>query len=430
MRNTLSKAGIAVLAGIALSSLRIVLAQQTPIPKPPASVNLSALLAAAPFRDELAQYDREIATLQYVRASTAPDPGNLLKNVQNALLSETDHAGVRATVNHRLQGLQKQEYAISERIRENGVLSDTNNVAGDVRIHALKQVSAAAAHAPNEVSSYRDDLASQNQNILQKYELMLDSGLRRAYAAKVQMLRERESLLAFNLVQKESGVRSQIRMRLQNLAPDPNERARLQSTLHMLDHQDDATIRELREKDALSLQNTRALLIAKARTAYAGMQEQIAKTDTANLAERRRISDAQTRVAAFPMIPNGAQDTRSLPKMLQEFTASENMNQGRRKVLDAFDTTRSVLMKRFARLSSIDASAKSAMNTQIDLLIRERLDLRKEITACVMRNAQKVAAQRNLGKVFPSNKAPHGSIDITAVVKENLGLLNSFTAKP
>lgn len=416
MRNALRKAAVAVLFIIAFSSLRSVCAQQTPATKAPASVNLSVLVAGAPFHDVLAQYDREIATLRYIRASTAPDAGKTLENDRNALLNETDHADARtrAINERRLNSSQKQELAISEEIRETGELSDNHDVAADLRLHAL------GVRADDDFSHYRDDLASQEQNVLRKYEILLDSGMRHEFDAEAQMLRERESLLVFKLAQKEAGLRLQTHARLQNLAPGRDERERLQSMLQMLDRQDIVTIREQRERDGVLLQGKRARLDAQTRVAYESMREHIEKTEAANLAERRRVADAQTHNAAFPTIPNGAADLSSLPKKLREFAASDQSNRRGRKMLNAFDHTRNVLTTRFALLSSIDASAKNATNAQIALLIRERLDLRNEIAAFIMRNAQKIADQRNLGKVFSSNQAPRESTDITAEVKNDL----------
>jgi hypothetical protein len=422
MRIALSKPAVAALCVIALSSLQGVSAQQTPPPKPPASVNLSALVAAAPFHDILAQYDREIATLRYIRASTSPDAKIALDKSRSALLNETDGADarIRAIDDRSLTRLRKHELAISENIRKSGDLSENHYVAGDVRIHALKQFSTARARADEDFARYRDDLASQKQNVLRKYELLLDSGMRRAYAAHAQILRERESLLVFNLAQKESGIRLQTHARLQNVAPDRDERARLRSTLQMLDHQDIATIREQQGKDAVELQHKHARQVAQTHAAYESMREHIEKTDEANLSERRRVAGAQTRDTVFPTIPKSAGEISSLPDKFREFAASDQAIPNGRRTFDAFDFSRNVLTTRFALLSSIDASAKNATNAQIALLLRERLDLRNEIAAFILRNAQYLADQRNLGKAFPSDQAPRGSIDITGEVKNNL----------
>jgi len=425
MRNALATAAIAavgVLCVIAYSSLRSVPVQQTPTSKSPASVNLAVLSAAAPFHDVLAQYDREIATLEYVRASSAPDAGKALEKDRKALRSEIDlaDAHIRAINARRLNGLQQQELAISEELRETGDLSDIHDVAADIRLHPRKQFSAVDARANDDFASYRDDLASQEHNVLRKYELLLDSGMRGSYDAQAQMLRERESLLAFKLAQNESGLRLQTHARLQNLAPDPHERARLRSMLQTLDRQDMATIGEQREKDDVLLQSARVRLVAEKGAAGRRMQEHIEQTDAADLAERGRVADAQLGNAIFPTLPNGASDKPSLPNKLREFAASGQSNRQSRKTLDAFDSTRNVLTMRFALLSTLDASAKNATNAQIALLIRERLALRNEIAAFIIRNAQKLADQRNLGKVFPSNQAPRESIDITAEVQNNL----------
>jgi len=345
----------------------------------------SQLIAQHPLHGMLAAYDREIAALRSTQSVTGlHDPAASASNSATAM--RTDAAVAAANVD-----------AIGSR---------------DATANRARERAAAAAvlrsrHAPERsFATFTSQLATETNANLRAYSGSLSERTERAYIARAQQLREKESTLAFDLERQNAGKRLVLRLKLAELHLTSARRANLQARLAALDVAERRAVDAMRARDAAELAAYRSELASAAAVGAGDMNRQLRAAAGANYAILQKVFNEDAGAAgAFP-----------LPSQLASFT---NGYAARRAAQTTSSDMRSVtadVTLRLARLGAVDAQSQRDVAAQLQALETSRAMLYRTIIGQIQSAAAAVARDRHLATVHLTSAAPKRGVDLTKAV--------------
>jgi Skp family chaperone for outer membrane proteins len=347
-------------------------------------VDLAQLVATHPLHAVLAQYDREIAALRstQVGAPAAQAQANATALRRDASAAAT--AAVRAN----------STAAVQAGFRERAMLATV-----------------AASRSGAAASTYSAELVRETNADLTAYERAIGEQNDRAYAAREQQLREKESTLAFDLARANAGRRLTLRVKLSELHLTRPARAKLRGQLEALDAQELHAIRSMQRSDTAVLASYQRDLQRDGAAAIAAMAVRLRVKAEANLAIDHRIAQAQSSLA--PMLSG-------LPARAEAFEASFSATGNVRAIVAGLRASSGDISQRFAALGSIASASQRDTTGQILKLEADRNALYRAIVAQTAREAGALARERHLDRVILGGSQPRGSIDLTAQTRAQL----------
>jgi hypothetical protein len=265
------------------------------------------------------------------------------------------------------------------------------------------------------METYRSALLAQQRAAYSAFVQSVQNRTQQAYAARAQELREQESGLLLDLARRHSAQRMQLRAKLQTLYLRPEERVKYRAQLRALQHDEDTRLSALRARDAQTLAQYRASLLARADTDVAKTSAELAARTAANLAERRDVLAAQQAMTAsrLPVNASSPRASATPPVDLGARVAALRRN-GRGDFQAAADATLTAyhsaeggLAERLGTLREEDRASANATLRQISQLQRDREALYREILS------QIAEAERR-------ERARCGCADVTAAVRNDL----------
>lgn len=394
----------------------------------PASVNVSALVATYPFNGLLTQYDREIAALRSTEATPGLNDESATFDRDTATLrSELDQTAVRLAnlSSHRAQAYEQREGAATA-----ALLSEVSSAASRqpasarVQQEYRREYAALHGHATTDLERYRDAVLAQERAALTALEQAIVGRAQRAYSARAQQLDEKEAALDMDVARAEAGKRLSLRVRLQDLVLAKGDRTRLQGELNGLYRSQAKAVSEQHQRDTATLSAFRSRLDARARDTYARAAEELharALTDMGAAARVFRVQMEATRGSPEDVVRPSSGESSMRPKVEQLRAADRGgLRENVSATAAAFGGARNGIVARFAQLRAQDAAARRGIDAQIAALERDRLELRGEIVETIMRDAERVARSRGFSAVYPADRAPRGSVDLTTTVRAEL----------
>jgi hypothetical protein len=367
----------------------VLLTAAAPPTTPEGFVDLAQLVATHPQHAILLEYDREIAAL---------------RSTQNL----PDLAPV-ATANNGAGAVRREAAAAQLRVRQ---IATRNAQADRGRERAaLTSTFAPQRAGDREMNTYSGELARETTASFTNYVAAIAERTERAYAARAQQLRERENTLAFDLARRDAAKRLSLRLKLTDLHLAHAARAPYVNELAALDEGERNAVSAQRGADAAVLAAYRRQLESDGRSAEAQMIARLRTTGNANLAIRRRVTQAGMRMqAASPSLRTAA----------GAFGATYSLAFDAQKTGDGLRAAGDDISARFAQLAgSASRSERETANT-IGELEAIRAALYRSIVTQITSEARLIAHRRGLAKVAIGSRRPGGSVDLTRAVRAGL----------
>jgi len=350
-------------------------APSAPSVRPPitgtAYVDVTALAQRHPFADALAQMDREIAALRTAGGGSALEQST-------------------ATIAHGIAA-----------VRNDAARAQVD--AGFVQARAMPDLTSVPASAQragaSESGAYRNALVAQEQFALTTLANSLSERTQRAYSARAQELRERESNLALTLAERDAGSALNLRIKLQAIKLAPNLRARLQRRLDALMDSQSNAVDAQRRSDAVTLASYLTELRASAKSEFARAALRLRSQTEANWTLRERVAQAQARGSQALSAANATSFQMPAPVQPQ------------------FSAAAGDIASQFRSVSAADAAARAGAAQEIAALEQARTALRAQVLALIRHDATSIAAQRGLRLV---DRPRAGSTDLTSAVSAKI----------
>ncbi len=253
------------------------------------------------------------------------------------------------------------------------------DVAPPARIHAAP-ITSAQLSTPEAVASYQS---------------ALNDRMNRAAALREAQFREKEATVDYQFDRAHAGQRLRLGLRLHSPYLDANAKRSIQAQLDELNAQERRLVERQRAMDASQLAQFRARLQGDGERQLASMQR-----------------DMQRHQAAVAKIPQPSNTVVARAEAIPSHTDKQ-------KTAAAFAQANEDLSARFTQLHDWNAGAASSVQQEVAALETERNRLSTEMRAQIEAQAQRIARERGLGRVYTS-AAPAGATDLTHDVAASL----------
>jgi hypothetical protein len=325
----------------------------------PAPSKLAQLVSHHPLYPLLAQYDRQIAALR--ATETAPGTSHLASSVDASIQSIQNES---ANAQRQVNSLAANRAGLYQ-TRENAALTRLD------ASHALSS-SDARARAGRELTTYRDQLARETDAMLIAYRQSIGQRTQRAFAERLQELREREGGFIFALLQRNAGNALQLRLKLEYLHLDSTDRQALQNQLSGLTSSDAARVAAMQKADAATLAAYQMQLQRTASEDDTRMASQLHAKAAANLALRRTILNAEAAAQAQGM-------PASIAARASAFRHDYNFTNDAASIASGFSQGSTGIAQHFAALKKDELASRAATDAAIASLQADRNALYRTI---------------------------------------------------
>jgi hypothetical protein len=395
-------------------------------------VRMDELVEKHPLYEQLARYDRSIQAFDLT--STAPQaskPDPNLAQREAALQKELHDAADRTNkllAQKQQQYMKQESAAIAAALRSAGQPGPSAaSIAGSVNATAQEQRSGVAAQASRDFTTFRNNLAKQDQAQIAAAQKALSDRADRTYRARAEELQSKESALSLKLASDDSAERLALRTRLSSLALDDTAREDAQKQLTALDRKEADALAAQRNRDQQTLAALQGSLHVQVQRDLNAQVAAIQKRSLGSLSARQQSLVHQAMAPApGPVIQmknvNGKlqqQVNPNLPPALRARIEQLHNDYQKRFQDDAkttiadFEKTRADLSRRYAQLHGVEAGSSEAAQAQIASLRRKRDDLYSQITNQIDREVRVIAQQRGISVVLTNVLAPAGGVDLT-----------------
>lgn len=382
---------LALLAGCSSST-----APREAAPAQTATVNVDALVRQHPFYPLLRHYDEQISALRATRAGGPIDNAAMANDVARLRSDLTAAAGkLQTIVDTQTRRYQSAEdAAVSQLLRA----APQPNIAADIQRNYRAQRSALQSNAARDMQRYRTELLAEQNAAYAAYVKGVNSRITRAYNAREQQLRERESTLALDLARKDTPRSLSAQLRLETLKLDAQRRHATRSQLRSIGASEDAVVLAQRRRDDAELAGYRSQLLAEAHKDVADAALRMQSRALTNLDARREVYLSQAR-ASQANLAVGARANTDLRIALHRWQDRERAryDAGLRETVTAF--TQTGVAERLHSVQQTDADASKNTDAQITQLVQDREALRARLRDQVLQVAKQIASSRHLAIV-------------------------------
>ena len=318
----------------------------------------------------LAAYDRQIATLRGLVAVRGLDA---IANTARASAALSRSASAHAAANVAALAGAAQPYA----------LPDPGTVENAIRAAYAREAGAVRAQADSAHDAYARALDAQVAAQTSSLATALAHRVDDAYDARVQMYDERENDAYVARASAVADRQVQLRMKLAALANSPAGQRALQRQLDAIANSLAAGATADRTRDAAALAAYRRSLESAASHAYASDVTALRRKAAANLALRRRVTDAQQIAPSSLAIDftqpleaamaTGASSLRAV-QASQSTTAAQTESD--------FTSSGNDIAQRLTSIAASDTANTVSVRTQLAQLQRSRAALAAAATTC------------------------------------------------
>ncbi|MGB6520714.1 MAG: hypothetical protein WBE83_02950 [Candidatus Cybelea sp.] len=278
------------------------------------------------------------------------------------------------------------------------------------------QAQQAAQAASADLQAYQQNVISQDNAATNSIANQLETQASQKYRAKAEQLQQNETDLSLRLTQQDAGARLAIKMRLSNLAMDPEARKQAQQQLGAINAKEAAQVNALRSTDAATLRAYKAQLDRQTSDAIRSQVGSITTQTKEKLEAHRSEVGSQLRsLAPATASPNLSPGVRAqIAKIQRQYSTQFQADAG--KTLAEYNATKADLDRQFAAIHGADVGATGAAAKELNSLQKRRGELYGQIVGQVERDAARVAKDRGLSIVFVNVWAAAGGYDMTSQV--------------
>ncbi len=314
---------------------------------------------------------------------------------------------------------QREQQAVTAALAAAGIKGAGALAAQQMSGASSAQAAQAAQAANSDLMAYQQSVIAQDSAASSSVQRQLQTQADQKYRAKAEQLQQNETDLALRLTQQDSGARLAVKMKLNNLALDPDARKQAQSQLASLAAKEQAQIDAQRSADAATLRAYRAQLERETGDSIRSQVGAINAQTRVKLEERRNEVGSQLRSLGPPSLPAnlppGVQGkiTQIHHQFVSQFQADAA------KTVQQYNDTKSDLDRQYAALHGADVGATGAAGKELASLQKRRGDLYKQIVTQIENDAGRIAKEQGFSVVFINIWAAAGGYDLTnQVIKD------------
>ncbi|HTU58491.1 MAG TPA: hypothetical protein VMF89_08655 [Polyangiales bacterium] len=267
--------------------------------------------------------------------------------------------------------------------------------------------------------AYQQNVIAQDNAASSSLQRQLQTQAAQKYRAKAEQLQQNETDLSLRLTQEDASQRLALKMKLNNLAMEPDARKQVESQLEALNSKEAGQLDAQRKADAAALAAYRAQLDRETGSQIRSQVGAIQEQTRAKLEEHRNEVGSQLRSLGPPSLPANlpANVQAKIAEIHKQFLSQFQADAG--KTLQDYNDTKSDLDRQFAALHGADVGATGAAGRELAALQKRRTDLYRQIVAQIQRDATKVAKDRGFSIVFVDIWVAAGGYDLTdQVIKD------------
>lgn len=314
---------------------------------------------------------------------------------------------------------RREQQAVAAALAAAGVRG-SGALASQQMSGASAQQAAQAAQAANAgLMAYQQNVIAQNNAATSSVAKQLQTQAAQKYRAKAEQLQQNETDLSLRLTQQDAAARLAVKMKLNNLALEPDARKQAQAQLAALGAKEAAALSAQRNADEATLRAYQADLDRQTGDAIRSQVGAIQAQTRTQLEERRNEVGSQLRSLGPPALPaNLPPDVQNrIAQIHKQFISQFQADAG--KTVAEYNDTKSDLDRQFAALHGADVGATGAAAKELAALQKRRGDLYQQIVAQAERDATRIAKDQGFSVVFVNVWAATGGYDLTnQVIKD------------
>jgi hypothetical protein len=314
---------------------------------------------------------------------------------------------------------RREQQAIGAALAAAGVPGSGAIAAQQMSGASSAQAAQAAQAADADLMAYQQSVIAQNNAASSSVARQMQTQAAEKYRAKAEQLQQNETDLSLRLTQQDAAARLAIKMRLSNLALDPDARKQAQNQLAALNAKESSALSAQRSADAATLKAYRAELDRQTGDAIRSQVGSITAETRAKLEERRNEVGSQLKsLAPAPPPANVPANVQAkIAQIHHQFVTQFQADAG--KTVQEYNDTKSDLDRQFEALHGADVGATGAAARELQSLQKRRSDLYAQIVSQVERDATRIAKERGFSIVFINIWAAAGGYDLTnQVIKD------------
>ncbi|HXO16803.1 MAG TPA: OmpH family outer membrane protein [Candidatus Dormibacteraeota bacterium] len=383
-------------------------------------IRLDEVVKSHPLYPQLTQLDDAIAAINL--QSVSPQVPRSAKEIvaQTAVLNRELRAA-QERANKILAQKQRdyagrEQQAVASALAAAGIHGSGALAAQQMSGTSSQQAAQAAQAADADLMAYQQNVVAQDNAASSSIQQQLQTQAAQKYRAKAEQLQQNETDLSLRLTQQDAAARLAVKMRLSNLALEPDARKQAQAQLESLNAKESAAIDAQRNADAATLRAYRAQLDSQTGSAIRSQVGAIQAQTRVKLEERRNEVGSQLRSLGPPALPTNvppnvqARITQIHHQFISQFQADAG------KTVQEYNDTKSDLDRQFAALHGADVGATGAAAKELQSLQKRRADLYQQIVQQAERDATRIAKDRGFSIVFINIWAAAGGYDLTSQV--------------
>lgn len=386
-------------------------------------IRLDDVVKAHPLYAQLTQLDDAIAAinLQVVAPQVPLSSKQITAQVAvlNGQLRAAQDRANKILAQKQRDYARREQQAVAAALAAAGVRGSGASAAQQMSGASAQQAAQAAQAANADLMAYQQNVIAQDNAASSSVAKQLQTQAAQKYRAKAEQLQQNETDLSLRLTQQDAGTRLAVKMKLNNLALDPDARKQAQAQLASLAAKESAALGAQRNADEATLRAYRAELDRQTGDAIRSQVGAIAAQTRVKLEERRDQVGSQLRSLGPPSLPaNLPPDVQSRIAQIHKQFISQFQADASKTVAE-YNDTKTDLDRQFAALHGADVGATGAAAKELQALQKRRGDLYRQIVAQAERDATRIAKDQGFSIVFVNVWAAAGGYDLTnQVIKD------------
>ncbi|MGC2407146.1 MAG: OmpH family outer membrane protein [Candidatus Cybelea sp.] len=386
-------------------------------------IRLDDVVKAHPLYAQLTQLDDAIAAinLQVVAPQVPLSSKQITAQVAvlNGQLRAAQDRANKILAQKQRDYARREQQAVAAALAAAGVRGSGASAAQQMSGASAQQAAQAAQAANADLMAYQQNVIAQDNAASSSVAKQLQTQAAQKYRAKAEQLQQNETDLSLRLTQQDAGTRLAVKMKLNNLALDPDARKQAQAQLAALAAKESAALGAQRNADEATLRAYRAELDRQTGDAIRSQVGAIAAQTRVKLEERRDQVGSQLRSLGPPSLPaNLPPDVQSRIAQIHKQFISQFQADASKTVAE-YNDTKTDLDRQFAALHGADVGATGAAAKELQALQKRRGDLYRQIVAQAERDATRIAKDQGFSIVFVNVWAAAGGYDLTnQVIKD------------
>ena len=315
---------------------------------------------------------------------------------------------------------RREQQAVSAALAAAGVRGSGASAAQQMSGASAQQAAQAEQAANADLMAYQQNVIAQDNAASSSVAKQLQTQAAQKYRAKAEQLQQNETDLSLRLTQQDAATRLAVKMKLNNLALEPDARKQAQAQLAALAAKESAALGAQRNADEATLRAYRADLDRQTGGAIRSQVGAITAQTRVKLEERRDQVGSQLRSLGPPSLP------ANLPPNVQSRIAAihkqfiSQFQADASKTVAEYNDTKTDLDRQFAALHGADVGATGAAAKELQALQKRRSDLYQQIVAQAERDARRIAKDQGFSIVFVNVWAAAGGYDLTSQVIKDI----------